>query len=335
MEKSSTDPVQNTVTSDPWRIEGLISWAFNRTKDRFVSYFLALILSFLISLALVVAFLVVGGLTLFLVSLTRQPLLIGSFAFLLLLLFLLAMYYLSSLCTLLTTQVIIQDQKVGVMESLKGVWPAIWGYVWLLFLISLFLMGLLPFGFLTLGVVLILWSFWSSFSVFIFLEKRKGGLYSLWLSKSLIDQRFWGVAGRLLLLNASVIFISLILAASKNSFLEIVSFAWGLLAAPFILSFSYEIYRLLPSPEVVKRPTGWVISSIVGWLLLFLLVVGLISSVGKLLKDFSPSELMSIYGPVITRSLQNQQGSNPFSIPDNLNLQNPSNLVPNQPVKSL
>lgn len=319
----------DVINNDPWQIEGLISRSFNRTKERFISYFLALVLVFLISLALVVAFLLVSGLVMLLVSLTGQPLIIGSFAFLLFTLFLLAMYYLSSLATLLMNQVIIQDSVVGVMESFKTVWPAIWGYVWLLFLISLFMTGLLPFGILTFGVVLILWSFWGSFNVFIFLEKRKGGLYSFWLSRSLIDQRFWGVAGRLLLLNAAVIFISFILAVSKNSFLEIISVAWGLLAAPFVLSFRYEIYHLLPQPEVVKRPTAWVTVSVIGWILIAVSSVFLIGAGIDAAKNFDPNYYLNLY-----KSVQSQQGSG-SSILNNLNLQNPSNLIPDQSIKSL
>lgn len=330
MEENLQTLVSNRpVAVDLWQIEGLISRAFNRAKDRLVSYFLALVLSFLISVSIVVVFLLVGGFFLFLVSLTRQPLLIGSFVFLLLTLFLVSLYYLSALSALLTTQVIIQDRSGGVMESLKNVWPSIWSYVWLLFLISLFMTGLLPLGLLSLGIILVLWSFWSSFNVFIFLEKRKGGLYSLWLSKTLIDQRFWGVAGRLLLLNAAVIFVALILGASKNSFLEIASFVWGLFAAPFLLSFGYEIYRLLPQPEEVKRPTGWVVLSLTGLVLMVVSSVFLIGAAITAAKNFDPNYYLNLY-----KSVQNQPGISP-SLLNNLNLQNPPNPVLDQSIQTL
>ena len=319
---------QNNTASDSWQIENLIRMSWNRTADRFVSYFLAIVLSVVIFVGVFVIGAVVAGILIAIfaaLSLSNLGLVSVLLIVLVSLVVLLILLYVGSLINLLINEVMIQETKTGVMETLAKVRPLVWDYVWVTSFMSLFFVGLLIWGVLSLGSVFILWSVWSSFVTFVFLEKRKRGLANLWMSKALVDQRFWGIVGRLVLLNAAAFLISSILAGSKNSVLEFGSLIASLIVQPFMISFGYEMYRNIPEPQNVKRPGVWVGFSAAGWALLILMVVVLGNSLVGLLKDFSPQELMNIY-----KSAQNVRGTNrliPKSVlPEEFNNYLPENL---------
>lgn len=306
----SPTPVDNKTASDPWQIEALIRSAWRRTLDRFVSYFLAIVLSVVIFVAVLIACGIVAA-VLIAVSAAFSLTNLGLVSVLLIVLMSLVGYlvllYVGSLINLLVNEVIIQEEKTGVMETLSKVRPLVWDFVWLSFLMSLFLGGLFIWGVLSLFIVYILWSIWGVFTTFVFLDKRKKGLNNLWLSKTMVSQRFWGIVGRMLLLNVAAFIISSILASSKNSVLELSSVLVSLITQPFLISFSYEMYRNIPEPQNVKRPGIWVGLSVVGYVLFIMMSVVAGSSLMKLFKDFSPQELLNMYKP-----LQNEQDINKF-----------------------
>lgn len=302
----------NKTVSDPWQIENLIRSAWKRTLDRFVSYFLAIVLSLVIFIAV---FLVCGLVAAVLIGLSAAFSLsnLGLVSALLIILVSLVGYlvllYVGSLVSLLINEVVIQDVKTGVMEALAKVRPLVWDYAWLSFLMSLFFAGLFIWGVLSLLVVFFLWSVWASFITFVFLEKRRRGLDNLWLSKAMVAQKFWGIVGRIILVNVAAFIISSILASSKNSILEIGSVLVSLITQPFLISFSYEMYRLIPDPvaPATKKPKAWIIMSVVGWLLGVLAIALLASSFMTLFKSFSPQDVLNMYKP-----LQSEQDINRF-----------------------
>lgn|GEM_PF-1018665 len=286
------------VDTDPWQIETLIRRSFERTKDRFISYFLAVVLSVVIVLAVVLGAVFVAGLLIAIsagLSLSNLGLLSALLIVLMSLLGYLALLYVSSLANLLVNGVVIFEPKVGVTEALSKVRPLVWSFAWLGFLMSLFLGGLFVWGVLSLFVVYILWSIWGAFTTFVFLDKKKGGLASLWISKAMVSQRFWGIVGRLLLLNVAVFFVSTILASSRNSVLELSSVLVSLITQPFLISFSYEMYRNTPETQDVKSPGIWVGLSVVGYVLFFGVALVIGSSIIRLSKSISPQELLNIY----------------------------------------
>lgn len=302
------------IASDPWQIESLIRSAWKRTLDRFVSYFLAIALSVVIFIAV---FLVCGLAAAALIGLSAA-ISLPQFPFLIVILVSLVGYlvllYVGSLSNLLVIEVIIREDKAGVMETLAKVRPLVWDYVWLSFLMSLFLGGLFIWGVLSLFIIFILWSVWGSFMTFVFLEKRKKGLTNLWLSKAMVAQKFWGIVGRLLLVNVAAFIISSILASSKNSVLELGSVLVSLIIQPFLISFSYEMYRIIPDHDTYKSPKGWIVMSVLGWVLGVLAIVLLAGSFMTLFKNFSFPDILNRFKP-----LQNEQDINRF-LPKNLPL---------------
>src|SRR3990167_1768015 len=206
-----------------WQIESLIKRAFGRTRERFLSYFLALIISFtfiLVALIILVILLVVGGLG---VALTKMALVSFLISLMMVLLAGLVLIFVSSWIQLSVIEILIQNDNLGVIETFKKVRPLVWDYLTFVLLSSLFMLGLLPLGLMSLGIAFLLWSFWNSFSTFVYLTNRQKGIANLWQSRALVNQRFWEIAGRMLILNLMVIFISLILAMSKSSYLGVVS----------------------------------------------------------------------------------------------------------------
>lgn len=298
-----------------WQIEKLIRAAWVRTSERFISYFLAIVLSLVIFVAV---FLVGGILAVALIGLSAALSLssLGLVSALLVILVSLVGYlvllYVGSLINLLIAEIIIREDKAGVMETLAKVRPLVWDYVWLSFLMSLFLGGLFIWGLLSLFIVLILWSVWGSFVTFVFLEKRKKGLANLWLSKAVVSQRFWGIVGRMLLVNVAAFIISSILASSKNSVLEFGSVLVSLIVQPFLISFSYEMYRIIPDHDTYKSPKAWVVLSVLGWVLGIASIALLAGSFMTLFKSFSPQDILNTYKP-----LQSEQDINRF-LPQNL-----------------
>lgn len=305
----------NKNVSDPWQIENLIRLAWKRTLDRFVSYFLAIVLSLVIFIGV---FLVCGLAAAVLIglsaafSLSNLGLVSALLIILVSLVGYLALLYVGSLVSLLINEVVIQDVKTGVMEALAKVRPLVWDYAWLSFLMSLFFAGLFIWGVLSLLVVFFFWSVWASFITFVFLEKRRRGLDNLWLSKAIVSQRFWGIVWRMLLLNVAAFIISSILAISKNSVMELSSVLVSLITQPFLISFGYEMYRNIPEPQNVKRPGVWIGLSIVGFILIIIISVLVSSRLSIFFKSITPQGLLNLYKP-----LQNEQDINRF-LPQNL-----------------
>ena len=311
---TSAVATQNGTPSDPWQLVNLIRLAGKRTADRFVSYFLAVVLSLVIFVAVFIACALVAGILIALsaaLSLSNLGLVSVLLIILVSLTGYLVLLYVGSLVILLVNEVIIQDVKTGVMESFAKVRPLVWDYVWLKFLMSLFLGGLFIWGLLSLFIIFLLWSVWTTFVTFVYLEKRKKGLENLWLSKALVDQRFWGIVGRLLLVNVAAFIVSSILASSKNSILEIGSVLISLITQPFLISFGYEMYRRIQEPAVIKRPSAWLGFSVLGWVIFIGGFVVLFGPISSALKNVSPQDLLNRY-----RTLQNEQDIDKF-LPQN------------------
>ena len=271
-----------------WQIESLIKRAFGRTRERFLSYFLALIISFtfiLVALIILVLLLVVGGLG---VALTKMALVSFLISLMMVLLAGLVLIFVSSWIQLSVIEILIQNDNLGVIETFKKVRPLVWDYLTFVLLSSLFMLGLLPLGLMSLGIAFLLWSFWNSFSTFVYLTNRQKGIANLWQSRALVNQRFWEIAGRMLILNLMVIFISLILAMSKSSYLGVVSVIFSFVSQPFLISFSFEMYRNLPKPVEAKGPRAWFLLSVAGWILVALYLSWAVPAALKKLPEILP-----------------------------------------------
>lgn len=254
-----------------WEIEGLIRRAFERTKERFSSYFVVTILGISISfLALMILLLGIVACAIIYSIAPVAGLILGV---ILALVVITVFIYISGWVQLSTLSVLVSPERLGAVETFKKTRAIVPGYVWFMLLSSTFIFGLLPFGFLTFFIILIAWSAWSTFSSFVYLERREKGLLNLWVSKALVSQRFWGILGRIFLINIAVLLVQGLLSGRNNAFSSLASFVFSILATPFTVSFAYEMYKNLRYPEGVKAPTAWVALSVVGWVLIFLAMV--------------------------------------------------------------
>lgn len=266
------------MDNEKWQLEGLFKRAFERTKERFVSYLLTWVVSFGIGILIILLSLLAVGVAVLLYVLTKSVVLTVFFGIFATIVFYFALVFSTSWISLATVSVLVSEEKLGAFDTLKKVKPLVWGYFWMSVLIGLFFVGLLPWGVLTLGVVLILWSFWATFATFVYLTTQKKGLQNLWVSRQMFLQRAWGIFGRLLLVNLGFVAINMFLSmgGGKNGLSSGLSFLFGILASPFLVSFSYEIFKNLDVPNEVKKPRVWVVFSVLGWILTVLLFVGLI-----------------------------------------------------------
>lgn len=274
--------------NNSWQIEQLIKRAFIRTKERFLSYFLVVIVGILIILAAVAIGLILGIPILFLIK--PAPIVAGIMAAVLYTAGIVAFFYITSWIGLAGAAVLIEEPKLGVSATYKSVRSRVWGFVWFNFLTGLFIIGLLPLGILSLGVVFILWAIWGSFALFVYLKKQKKGIANLWTSKALVSQKFWGIVWRVIVVYVAVMVLQFALAfGTRDSAVAalggISSGIISLFTGPFITSFLYEMYTNLTEPTEVKTPKVWVGLSIIGWVLSVILFVALTASAITLIQS--------------------------------------------------
>ncbi len=255
-----------------WELEHLIKKAFARTKERFLSYFLAVVLSIGINIAVLLGVALIGGLGFLLLnSLTKSGFIIGTVGTIMALAAVISLMYVSAWNSLSITNTIIGREKKGVIQSFKDMRPLVWAYVGFSLLSGLFFLGLMPFSVLSFMVIFVLWSLWSSFSTFVFLTTHHRGLNVLWASKAIISQKFWTVVGRGLLVFGAIWFVStLLIGNGDNTAGAFASLLFSMLTAPFAMSFWFEMFSLLKHPTTVRQPTIWMILAIIGYILMAL-----------------------------------------------------------------
>jgi len=270
-----------TTSEGAWEIETLIRNAFHRLKDRFLTYILAY----------VVMYAMVFGLTL-LLALTGL-FAAGMFAYkvtfmtgLLLALFtalsMVAFMYVVSFTQLVIVHVLIRKTKGTLMHCIREVKEDVWGFVWVSVAGFIFMVGLLPFATVSLFTIYILWSFWGSFTAFVYLTHKKKGLDNMWVSYAMVNQRFWGIVGRMALVFVTYFIIISILGFQKdNNFLSVLQFIVSMIFGPFVMSYQYEMFKHLKVPTHVVRPKIWIWMSIVGYVLMIFLLFSMGREVGK------------------------------------------------------
>ncbi|OGK19069.1 hypothetical protein A3G67_01260 [Candidatus Roizmanbacteria bacterium RIFCSPLOWO2_12_FULL_40_12] len=268
----------------------LFKKALERVKDRFFNFLIVTVLGWGLGLAIVVGFLVSVGIVLGVWAITKAPPVVGTVAMVMGILSISLLAYLSSWTQLATTDSLIQSKKLPPFETFKRVRPYVKSYIWFVFLLMFFLIGLLPFTVLSLFIVGILWSLWSSFSIFVFLEKKKKGLENLWISRDMVNQKFWPIAGLVFVVVVVVVLISALFATVKNGLVNpIIS---QLIVTPFVTSFYYEMYKTLKVPQNAKKPVVWIWLSVIGFVAVVVAVVlsfQVISTViPELMKKSSP-----------------------------------------------
>lgn len=297
MKETSVTHTHSKSDIDNWQIETLFKKAFARTKERFLSYFLTMVMMYAATLGAILIIAIIGVALGFVASRMDNQALVGGIAIVSILVLITAVAYISAWGGLAIIHVLTQGSKPSISESIKAVKPLVWGYLLLQALFGLFIFGLLPFIVLSLGVVAILWSVWAFFLGFIYIEKETRGMAAVWQSKALVDKKFWAITGRLALVTVVLLAIQLGLGFAENALLQLISAIVSLVSTPFIIGYSYELYKNVDSEVEPKKPTGWIIASIVGWIIGGIIIVAGLSAFAKELPKlieegaFSPENL--------------------------------------------
>lgn len=272
------------------QIESLVRASFERTKERFLSYFLATIITYGFGIAAVLIIAIIVGLHFLIYNVTQSYAVTATSGVIFGIASLAGLIYVGAWGQLATISVMTSDKKKGVIETFKELRSSVWGYFWLSVLVSLFTAGIIilgMIGFVVPGIILaILWSLWGAFTPYVYLEHRRKGLENLWLSQALFNTNFWGNFGRMALIFLSIIVVvwALLFGSIQYNLGGFVSPVITFLITPFIYAFLYEMYRHQKKVTEVKTPVVWVILSIVGWVI----VIGFILFMGSSISQAFP-----------------------------------------------
>lgn len=253
------------------QIETLVRSSFERFKSRFVSYLLSVGISFGLGIVVGLVIALIALLHVFIFMITQSVAFTATTAVILGSVLIAALIYVSAWGQLASIEAIIGKEQKGIIQIFKDLRPAVWGYVWYAVASTFFLLGIFLFGlagFVIPGIILmILWSFWNSFSAFIYLEHRYRGLENLWASYRLINKNFWGLFGRMIVvyLVAIIIVISFSYFASEYNAGNLLTTLVNLVITPFLLAYLYELYRHAGKVESKQSSTVWTIIAILGW----------------------------------------------------------------------
>lgn len=321
MEEDQNQPISKPLTpiasiaTPSWKLTTLIKMAFLRIKDRYRAYAEIAFISILVS-ALTDVWIYI-----FSVFLSKSSTAFASIEGITVLIEILIFIWLGLAATL----ILIRNEKLRSVDALMQAKILLKGYLWLILVTFLFLLGLAPISFvlcffiiiigflffkesiaqiLILGTVAsfaldILWLFWGSFAGFVYIEKYHRGLKNLWVSRELINQRFWPLFWRITLitcLNLLVYapFIYLLFKYPDSRTLPALAIEYlfyvviYLTVTPFTTSFLYEMYKGLSHPMEVKKPKAWIWIAIISTILSIILgalAIGLF--IGSYGTDFS------------------------------------------------
>lgn len=310
-----------TLTDKNWQIESLFKNAFARTKDRFLSYFITAVIMWIGFGAVFIIGALIGGGMAFVAYTSHNPALYGGIALIVFAL-VVALFYFISWGSLTIIQVMIDKDKIESIKAFQKVRPLVWGYAGMQAIYFLFILGLSPFVILSLGLIAMLWVIWTIFIGFAYLEKGKRGMEAVWYSRSVVNQNFWPIVGRVALITAVLIAVQGIFGFNHNSSLRIISTIISIVSTPFIISFYYEMFKNLNQDITPVKPTGWIIASvaggIIGLALLVLLSTAAVSYLPGLLQDMSAPNKR----PSPNQFKYNNKMLPPPSIPDKNNGQN-------------
>lgn len=262
-------------------IESLFKASIERVKSRFLTFFICFLVLYGVSIAIGVIFALVIVLHVIVYVATQSVMLLITTGVLFGIFFISAMVYFSLWAQLALTYSLISPEKMTVGKIFKAMRPLVVPYIIYSFLVFIFFVGLFPISIPTLFIILILWAFWSIFGVFVLIEQQQKGLDNLWISMAIINQKFWGVLGRYIVMFIGVLFVSgvvfgllaLIAGEASELIANIVSPVLNLFITPFFIAYAYEIYKSLPTPKEITPPKIWIVLSILGGLLLVALMV--------------------------------------------------------------
>jgi hypothetical protein len=281
-------PFVSASIEDPWSIEILLRKSWQRTKSRFLPYFISSIVTSAASFGVLLACLIVFGVALAASIYAQQTIATVSVLIVGTICTLCVVSYVQAWGSLASTFLLLDGAPGDVRTAWYSVKPKVMRKLFAMALITLLSIGLLIYVIPTLLIVYILWTSLLIFVDYLILTTSHSGFRSVWASIEMVQSKLLGIVGRVLILSLSVSVITGILTplvintSGKSSTAELTSIGqviqWilGTLFVPIQASFYYEMYKLISIPVQPKRPSGWIIASAVGWVLSFVLYYYLI-----------------------------------------------------------
>jgi len=259
-------------------MEQIFQKAWVRFKKSFLRYFLVFILGFGASILSILGYSLLAGLFFLVYYLAGKLVFVGGLlVFVYLVLFILGMWYLSSWIQLATIVAILDQKVTDVTQCYKKTRSSIFDFIIFSLLNGLFILGLLYTN-VFFFIPYILWAIWSTFAKIAFIEGHRGGLTPLWYSRAKVRGNFWKVLSYLMVLNLAIYLLTFFLSQLNDVFSYLNILIWFVFA-PFVISFTVELYKSLPTPKKYKPSTAWIILSVIGWVLTPVLLFFVFSSV--------------------------------------------------------
>lgn len=287
-------------------MEQLFLKAWGRFKNKFLRYFLITAISLGVYLLLTVLSLLLAGLFFAIFwfsgkSLFLIPLLVVPY----LAIVVTGWLYMGSWMELTKIMAVTADDIKDLADTFAKTKPLVWQFLGYGVLSGLFFIGLLYTNFL-LFIPAIMWYFWGLFASFSFLEGKRGKLAPLWYSKAVVNQSFGKVFFYVAVLTLASMMLTGAFTYIDDRLAALNTVLW-FVSSLFLLSFNYELYRSLPKPKEYRSSRGWLILSVIGWLLIPFMVITL----------FGNNQL----------NLQNWQKLKNFELPKELPIRDRSNVM--------
>ncbi|MEI6326542.1 MAG: hypothetical protein WCO78_00295 [Candidatus Roizmanbacteria bacterium] len=288
---------------DPWSIELLIKKAFLRTKSRMLTYLLLQLISSMVSSAVLTVTLGISVAIVAVLIIAGQQMVALVVGLLLFLVIVIIAVYVSSLFQIASVRSIITEDPI--LDTIKMSRQLLNPYLTLTLWQGLFMLGLLPIGLVTSFIVPVVWSLLFSFANFILITSTTKGASILWASKDMILSKFWGIVGRYILLtilistltSAGIALIGFVLSlfgvglvsligrgnpeAAQSSlstlqtivslFVNSLGYIVPLIIAPMYTAYLFEMYLLIPVPDIPKKPKIWIGLSAISVITMFAL----------------------------------------------------------------
>ena len=260
--------------------------AWKRLSDHFVDYikvYIVMIGSF------IVLALAMGGISLsfFAIAKSVNNVLLYVFVVPLLLASFFGFIYLATWTGLAIIDSIIGKINIPIRERFTKLRPRVIGYIWFNAFFGLFMLGLIPFGIITLGILFLFWFLASSFVGFIYLEHKEPGMMNLWISRHMMKNQFLRMIALIVIVYGIVFTIDMVLLRSDHIITNLTSWFLNIIAGPYLLALKYEIYKEIPYPNIVETPKRWLLLSKVGFVVLIVGGVLLFKSVIQTLPNLN------------------------------------------------
>jgi hypothetical protein len=184
---------------------------------------------------------------------------------------LVALFVLLALWSQCTVLAAAMDDSLGIISALGVGWQRLWGFGWVVFLVS----AIVTAGFILFFIPGIFFSVSLLFAIYFYLEDDLRGMDAVLASHYAVKGRWWNTLGKLFLIWLMAVALELIPVVG-----QILYFIF----MPFLLFFLVAMYRNLrdtaTEPAVSGSRTGWSLLAAIGIVIPLLGLVGAVVTLG-------------------------------------------------------